>query len=301
MAAGARDMQRHASCLRLAVLVTAVGSLAAPPALAAPTTVSWPVFIKVQAAPATANRIAISYLPSAAGAWNHTVRDGAGVTTVVTEPPSCYPLLPTDVFYGDWVICPDGSSVEPEPDQPSPAPKGGGEDFMIFLADRNDAFVADSIGGFTVRGGTGRDLIVGNDEPVYRPAQDEEPAVLYWTEDHLYGDQGNDLLGGRQGPDLVSGGLGADYIEGGPEAPEDDFGPGPDDALFGGPGNDKLNAAEGDRDRLIDCGPGKRDRVWLDKIDPKPKRCESVKRRRPTPRELSDEIAALEELGGIRH
>jgi hypothetical protein len=295
-------MRRLALGVALAIGVVAVVLSIGASALAAPTKVTWPVAIHAQAAPGTTNRVVIQYRfvedLTNGGAWTHAVRDGAaGVTTVVTEPPTCYPLTRANPFYGEWVRCPDGSSGQGQTD--ATTPKGQGESFSISLGDRNDTFAADSVGDFEVHGGPGRDLVIGNDEPSVVPAMEDEPRLVYWTEDMLYGDGGNDLLAGRQGSDYLSGGAGADYLEGGPDAGESDaFSQGKDDALLGGGGNDKLNAAEDDRDSVINCGPGRRDKAWIDKIDPKPKGCEIVKKRPPRPSELRDELDALCKLGG---
>lgn len=78
----------------------------------------------------------------------------------------------------------------------------------------------------------------------------------------LSGDSGDDRLAGRGGDDVLRGGVGRD-------------------ALFGNAGNDRLLAADGERDRLIACGPGE-DKVIVDwgKTDPDPIGCERVIHRR---------------------
>ena len=103
------------------------------------------------------------------------------------------------------------------------------------------------MGEFRVRGGPGRDLLAGGREPSIVPAMEDEPRVIYWPEDFLQGDSGNDILAGREGPDNLSGGSGADYLEGGPlGVPVGEESPGlntgKDDTLIGGPGNDKIDA-----------------------------------------------------------
>ena len=53
-----------------------------------------------------------------------------------------------------------------------------------------------------------------------------------------------------------------------------------DDSFDGGAGNDLILAADHDRDNRIDCGPGRRDLAVIDKVDPKPKRCEKIRVKR---------------------
>ncbi len=107
-----------------------------------PTKVTWPTAIKVQAAPATENDIEILYhfiqdtAPTAQpgdGLWTHVIFEGAGITTVEhTDRPSCFLPSPENQLPPKSVHCPDGTSVESYP--------GVGEDFAVFLEDRNDVF-----------------------------------------------------------------------------------------------------------------------------------------------------------------
>ena len=77
--------------------------------------------------------------------------------------------------------------------------------------------------------------------------------------DAVLGDDGADTVTGRAGSDRLFGDLGADR-------------------LIGGPGKDRLHADDGDPDQAINCGPGK-DVVILDsRQDPRPIRCERVRR-----------------------
>jgi Ca2+-binding RTX toxin-like protein len=186
------------------------------------------------------------------------------VTTVVTDGPTCYPTDPLEVG------CPDGTSVN--------GMKGIGEEFSISLGDLHDHFEAKSPGEFHVYGGAGNDDILGTSEPSVSPGFETEPGATYYTEDMLHGGRGDDTLLGFAGPDSLWGGPGDDGLSGGVKAtPDDNASPGRDDSLLGGPGNDYLDAVGDDRDSVIDCGPGKRDRALIDKIDPKPKGCEKVK------------------------
>jgi hypothetical protein len=282
-------MRRRARGVAFSIALAAVVFLIAAPAHAAPTNVSWPVYIKVQAAPHTENDIRMSYevLKDARGGFfEHGIFDSAGITTRVTTPPSCYPItrsFPSHPLAGKLVVCPDGTSQEDDSGLVIP---GQGEDFRIFLADRADQFSArESIGSFEVHGGSGNDKVYGNNERTVVYDGDTGTTCYYLTEDELYGDRGNDRLYGRLGPDLLSGGPGDDYLNGGKDRPGhpgekvcDNFPTDRDDTLRGGPGNDVLWAADGDRDQGIDCGPGRGDKAFLDRQDPKPRGCEKVKR-----------------------
>ncbi len=287
--------------MALATAVSAGMLVLAAPALAAPTQVTWPLAIKVQAAPATENEIYIFYhfiedtAPTADpgdGLWTHVILDLAGITTVEhTDRPSCFLPSLENGLPPNTVNCPDGTSVESYP--------GGGEDFVVSLGDRDDRFdvrtqagsaasyTIGSLGEFEVHAGPGNDKVYGNTLPaqVYDPEVEEGPPVVlyeYWTQDDLNGDQGNDRLVGGQGADYLAGGPGADDLDGGIEAIEDEFYTGEDDTLLGGPGNDLLDAWAADRDQVINCGPGKRDKAIIDRgLDPKPKGCERVKKKPP--------------------
>lgn len=63
------------------------------------------------------------------------------------------------------------------------------------------------------------------------------------------------MQGGR-GRDVLDGGAGNDRLVGGYDA----------DVMRGGPGNDTLTSRGGGRDR-VDCGPGKRDVAYADRVD----------------------------------
>jgi RTX calcium-binding nonapeptide repeat (4 copies) len=273
--------------------LAAVVFLGAAPAHAGPTKVSWPVFISVKAAPHTKNVIRPHYGqvdPKDSGAWAHIIFDSAGITTRVTEPPSCYPierLGPAPLGWGGKaVFCPDGSVVDFGP--------GQGEDFRVSLGDRADWFDAredddpDDISGITnihgagsweVHGGSGNDRLYGSNyaTPVFD--FDTGSVYYYFTEDELDGDRGNDRLYGDLGPDHLEGGPGNDRLNGGAKGEGDAHDTGRDDSLRGGSGNDVLWAADKDRDLLIDCGPGRHDKAFIDRQDPKPKRCETVVKR----------------------
>jgi hypothetical protein len=90
------------------------------------------------------------------------------------------------------------------------------------------------------------------------------------------------FLSGQKGADLVVGGRRADEVEGGPGG-GDFLGGGADerghDVFEGGAGEDFCDAKDGRRDVRIDCGTGRGDQATVDRIDPRPRRCENVRRR----------------------
>jgi Ca2+-binding RTX toxin-like protein len=71
--------------------------------------------------------------------------------------------------------------------------------------------------------------------------------------DRLVGSNGPDTIWGREGGDVIVGNRGADDLEG-----------------FAG--RDLIDARDGQRDRLIDCGSG-HDRARVDRIDPPAIKC----------------------------
>src|SRR3954447_1637564 len=154
---------RRARRAAFSIALAAAVLIAAAPAEAGPTKVSWPVFISVKAAPNTKNDVRMYYqdFGDASGSFfEHIVYDTAGVTTHVTDAPTCYPISrsrPGHPWTGKAVTCPDGTS------QDGP---GLGEDFRVLLSDRADRFRAlDSIGSFDVHGGSGNDRLVGENAP----------------------------------------------------------------------------------------------------------------------------------------
>ena len=250
------------------MIAAAVAALAIgiSPAIAGPTKVTWPVMIVVSADTGEDNDISITYQLRGSGdqaGYFHVLTDVAGITTVVTDGPTCYPEGPKQVS------CPDGTSVNGE--------KGGGESFLLLLRDGDDEFIASGPGDFEAHGGSGDDLLIGTGDPAVVPPMEGEPGETIYSEDTLYGQAGKDNLIGRAGGDYLSGGGDDDKLSGGPR-PADDTGFGADDVLLGGAGNDLLRAANDDKDQLIDCGPGRSDKAVIDRgIDPRPRHCEKVR------------------------
>jgi Ca2+-binding RTX toxin-like protein len=82
----------------------------------------------------------------------------------------------------------------------------------------------------------------------------------------------NTLIGGR-GIDSLLGGNGADKLKGnnGRDSLRGRKGP---DVYKGGRGSDTLQTLDGIRDTAISCGPGARDLLRADKVDPQSRNCE---------------------------
>ena len=119
-------------------------------------------------------------------------------------------------------------------------------------------------------GQKGADLVVGGrrgDEVEGGPGDDD-----------VRGGPGDDSIDGdglfvrRPGDDIMQGGGGGDYLGGGSDE-------GGRDVFEGGGGEDFCDAKDGRRDVRIDCGPGPGDQATVDRIDPRPQRCESVRSR----------------------
>jgi Ca2+-binding RTX toxin-like protein len=102
----------------------------------------------------------------------------------------------------------------------------------------------------------------------------------------LEGGDGRDRIIGGGGDETIGDGAGADLVRGrgGDELvfvdlSSEDRG---HNRIFTGAGADDILAKNGHRDELLDCGPG-RDEAGLDRIDPKPRSCEHVRRYRRMP------------------
>jgi Tol biopolymer transport system component len=95
--------------------------------------------------------------------------------------------------------------------------------------------------------------------------------------DRIAGGAGGDKLFGLGGADCISGGRGNDTISGGKGNDRISAGPGRN-KVSGGAGNDTINVRNHRRD-VVNCGPGRKDRVVADRID-KLRGCERVKLRK---------------------
>jgi hypothetical protein len=118
-------------------------------------------------------------------------------------------------------------------------------------------------------GENGDDVLIGG-----RRADDVEGGD---GDDDVRGELGDDSvdgdgLFGGVGDDVIRGGGGDDHLGGGPDEPGHDI-------FLGGGGDDFCSAKDGRRDVRIDCGRGRDDAVSGDSFDPRPRRCEDVRRR----------------------
>lgn len=94
-------------------------------------------------------------------------------------------------------------------------------------------------------------------------------------DDSISGGSESDGMAGFGGSDLLSGGSGSDYID----AVERSRNPG-EDTVQGNGGNDFIDAIDGSPD-AIDCGAGRRDRVYYDRGLDTIQRCEVARTTRP--------------------
>lgn len=108
------------------------------------------------------------------------------------------------------------------------------------------------------------------------PSPAEEPTRISASVERIEGSRWNDVLIGDTGPNTLLGRDGDDKLEG--------FGG--SDILVGGAGRDRLSgasgfdclfAADGARDRLIDCGEPSQGIALIDPGDPRPRHCTHVR------------------------
>lgn len=119
-----------------------------------------------------------------------------------------------------------------------------GPGLAVFMRDGDDHVDLNStaVRGYSIQGRGGNDTLLGS------PARNI-----------LLGGHGRDRLEGARGRDLLVGGPGVDQ-------------------MWGQRGKDTLNAIDGRRDGIIDCGPGGNDVARIDRnLDPKPRNCERVR------------------------
>jgi len=151
-----------------------------------------------------------------------------------------------------------------------------GDDTMNGTADSDSM---DGLGGNDTMSGYGdQDFLHGDlDSTIEGPPGDTPSGA-----DTINGGDGNDVINGDGGPDTLKGNAGRDQMDG--DYTFDDTMRGSDtvsgngaadslrggsgrDELYGGPGNDTVNAVDGVRDLIINCGTGTEDRVFFDPED----------------------------------
>jgi alpha-beta hydrolase superfamily lysophospholipase len=127
-----------------------------------------------------------------------------------------------------------------------------------------------------IRGTAGPDRIraLGGDDRVDARAGDD-CVDAGAGRDRALGGRGSDALRGQRGADELRGGGARDVISGNGGADVIGGGAG-NDLLSGGLGGDRVSSRDGETD-LVDCGPGRNDRAWIDRAD-RVARCETVSR-----------------------
>jgi Ca2+-binding RTX toxin-like protein len=80
------------------------------------------------------------------------------------------------------------------------------------------------------------------------------PDTILSDNESLEGSNGNDVMYGDSGNNTLFGHVGAD-------------------SFYGEGGSDLIEAIDDEKDKVIDCGPGKDLTPSLDAVDPKPKSC----------------------------
>jgi Ca2+-binding RTX toxin-like protein len=149
----------------------------------------------------------------------------------------------------------------------------------------NDSLFADP-GGDSLRGGKGNDLLVSSVATCQGHIFDGGPGIDTVSYARSEGQAMRMVLGGTGGPtggcaspeqirasnDALEGSQGPDVLIG--DAGSNTFlGQGGADAIYGKEGRDYIDAADGQRDVRIDCGPGSREQAVKDGSDPRPISC----------------------------
>jgi Ca2+-binding RTX toxin-like protein len=161
---------------------------------------------------------------------------------------------------------------------PGPDSMRGGTNFDAVSYAAHSSGVIATIGGFTGTDGNGEDgppgaadTIDGDVEAIFgTPGADflggnGDPNTLIGGDgsDTLLGGARDDQLFGQGGSDRIAGQNGNDLLKGG----------GARDRLNGGFGADLLKARDGVRDKRLNCGGGRHDRLRRDHRDPHGKSC----------------------------
>lgn len=150
---------------------------------------------------------------------------------------------------------------------------GTNQSDRIFSLGGNDR-VSGGRGDDCVEGGSGRDVLdgsngndyllggTGNDQVNGGPGRDRLTGGS--GRDVLSGGTGNDTMRGEGGNDRLQGGFGNDRLIGGSGNDGIHTGNGRD-RVSSGPGNDVINAATRGPAAQVDCGPGRKDRVRINR------------------------------------
>jgi hypothetical protein len=228
------------------------------------------------------NEITVSFAPQEG---RFLVVDNAGIQPAG---PECTAMGPGSVACDDpgrrvgliYGVLGDGNDVlRIDADGPDAVPAGvralidGGPGNDVLLGGLGRDRLLGGPDGDTIAGGEGDDLLKGG--------EGDDGVIGFAGNDRIYGGPGGDALFGFGGKDRVVGGPGRNTLMGGNGA-DRVLGGAARDVLFGGKGRDRLFAGAGPdvirardrrRDPRIDCGPGSNERVFVDRFDPRPKRC----------------------------
>jgi Ca2+-binding RTX toxin-like protein len=213
---------------------------------------------------------------------------GGGDNTAHVSPvfPSKYPVSffggsGSDVFTGG----PETDTLDPGPG-PDRLSGGGGEDSVNYGQRVTPVFATlngspnsgneldgppgarDTLGTDIedIFGGNGPDKLVGNASPNKLIGfKSRDVLIGLGGADRLAGEYGNELAVGTASANRLYGGRGRDLLLG-------EVG---GDELFGGPGIDRIDAKDKQREKTIDCGSGndRRERATRDGGDPHPISC----------------------------
>jgi hypothetical protein len=147
-----------------------------------------------------------------------------------------------------------------------------GDDTLLGTAGRDAIF---GLGGDDVLdGGDGADCLDGVfDDDIVKGGADSDRVVGYSGNDALRGQGGKDFLKGGDGRDRLTGGAGEDKLRGTGDRDKLRGGAGKD-VFKGDDGADKLDAVDGERDR-VSCGAGD-DKATVDPVDKVSQSCETV-------------------------
>ncbi len=126
-------------------------------------------------------------------------------------------------------------------------------------------------------GSNGNDLLLGgNGRDILSGAVGSDTLRGEAGADAISGARGRDRLSGGGGNDKLQGGFGSDVLVGGAGADRISTGQGRD-RILGGPGNDIINAAIVGPANRVNCGPGRKDRVRVNRNElNRIKNCEFV-------------------------
>lgn len=150
---------------------------------------------------------------------------------------------------------------------------GAGVDSVSFARSTGHIGVAAALGGIAVYA-PGSAGITGGAGGC--PSPTEEPTRIDDTVERIEGSRWDDVLIGDAAPNNLLGRSGEDRMEG---HDGDDILVGGEgrDQFFGGPGFDRLFAADGGRDRLLNCGEPANGLALVDSFDPPARHCSRIR------------------------